>query len=139
MPNTEPDSAQVIALVAPFNNEGKILILKRSQSQHCGGLWSFPGGKIEPGEKPETAAKRELKEETGLTGSNWKCIGTHSHAYSDHLLHFFLFTCVCDTATAMETESSYIWARECELTDYPMPDANSELIKMLKTQAGTTV
>lgn len=63
-------------------------------------------------------------------------MGTHSFEYPDRLLHFFLFSCVCDTTTAMETESAYIWARDSELTDYPMPDANSELIKMLKTQAG---
>ncbi len=136
MPNTEPDSTQVIALIAPFNNEGKVLLLKREDAQHCGGLWSFPGGKIKAGEMPETAAKRELKEETGLTGSDWKYMGTHSFEYPDRLLHFFLFTCVCDTATVMETESAYIWARDNELTDYPMPDANSELIKMLKTEAG---
>jgi mutator protein MutT len=122
---------QSIALVAPVNSEGQILLLKRDDAQHCGGLWSFPGGKIKAGEKPEVAAKRELKEETGLTGSNWKYMGTHSHAYPDRLLHFYLFSCACDTATAMETASAYIWARECELTDYPMPDANYELISML--------
>jgi len=123
-------------LVAPLNSESHVLLLKRDEAQHCGGLWSFPGGKIEAGEKPETAAKRELKEETGLTGSGWTCIGTHSHAYPDRLLHFYLFTCICDTATAMESRSAYIWTRACELTDYPMPEANYELINMLKTKAG---
>ncbi len=108
-----------------------MLLLKRDDTQYCGGLWSFPGGKIIAGEKPETAAKRELKEETGLTGSGWQCMGTHSFAYHDRLLHFYLFACICDTATAMETESAYIWARDEELTDYPMPDANNELIKIL--------
>jgi len=123
---------QAIALVAALNSEGHVLLLKRDDAQHCGGLWSFPGGKIEAGETPETAAKRELKEETGLTASNWTCIGTDSHAYPDQRLYFFLFTCMCDTAAILETESAYIWVRERELTDYPMPDANSKLLSMLK-------
>ena len=123
---------QAIALVAALNSEGNVLLLKRDDTQHCGGLWSFPGGKIEAGEEPETAAQRELKEETGLTASNWKYIGTYSHAYPDQLLHFFLFTCVHDTAATLETESAYIWARESELTNYPMPDANSKLLSMLR-------
>ncbi len=136
MRNTEPDSTQTIALVAPMNSNGHVLLLKRNKDQHCAGLWSFPGGKFKAGEKPETAAKRELKEETGLIGSDWKYMGTHSFEYPDRQLRFFLFACVCDSATVMETESSYIWVKDSELTDYPMPGANRELIRMLKMEVG---
>jgi len=108
-----------------------VLLLKRQQHQHCAGLWSFPGGTVEACEQPRQAAIRELKEETGLCGRDWRCIGQYSHAYPDRLLHFLVYACVCDQLTLLHTESPHTWARPDSLTDYPMPEANADIINMI--------
>ena len=113
-----------------------MLLLKRNSDQHCGDLWSFPGGKIEAGETPKVAAKRELQEETGLEGYDWRFLGDSTFEYPDRLLHFLLFSCLCDNIESLESESTHLWAEFDQLSNYPMPAANEELINMLITKLG---
>jgi len=118
-------------LVAPFDKQGNLLLLKRDEQQHCGGLWSFPGGKVEIGEQAQQAAIRELKEETGLNAHGWHFIGQSSFTYPDRLLHFVLYACLCDNLTLLDTEAEYVWTNTDDLSNYPMPEANVDLINML--------
>lgn len=122
---------QSIALVALFDGNGHVLLLKRDAHQHCGGLWSFPGGKVEAGESPEQAARRELQEETGLSACDWRRLGEHCFSYADRTLHFTLFRCQCRDTNALQTESTHLWVRSDQLNDYPMPEANGTLVQML--------
>ncbi len=122
---------QVIVLVAAFNEAGEMLLLKRPEDVHCGGLWSFPGGKVEPGETPLAAALRELAEETGLAGTGWRCLGEHEHAYPDRRLHFHLFACRVDDAPA-QAESPWRWASLRRARTLPMPEANKYLLHFLQ-------
>ena len=122
---------QVIALVAAFNSNGELLLLKRPDDVHQGGRWSFPGGKVEEGETPLDCAVREFKEETGLTGKLWRHLGKASHSYDDRKLHFLFFICHCPDTSTLNSESPYAWADLNQLDDYPMPDANSKLLPML--------
>ncbi|MFQ5518438.1 MAG: (deoxy)nucleoside triphosphate pyrophosphohydrolase [Mariprofundus sp.] len=130
---------QIIALIVAFNNEGQVLLLKRDESQHCGGLWSFPGGKVEANESPKNAAKRELKEETGLIGSNWELLTTESFAYPDRRLHFHLFSCLCKHTAPLSCESPHTWAKADELSNYPMPEANKPFIDKVCFSTASTI
>lgn len=123
--------SQAIALVVPFNGDGDVLLLQRNSDAHCADLWSFPGGKIEPGESPKTAAIRELTEETGLEGSDWKFLGDSTFQYPDRLLHFFLFSCHCENIAQPETESDYNWFSLHELHSLEMPEANAALVDII--------
>jgi len=127
--------SQCIALVAAFNRAGQVLLLKRDEKQLCAGMWSFPGGKVEQGELAKAAAIRELKEETGLTGSDWQHLGAHCFTYPDRLLHFQLFSCVCDPLQNLSYESEHAWIGMDALEHYPMPAANSTLLPMLNGRA----
>jgi len=131
MPNTGPDTAQVIVLVAAFNDYKELLLLKRPNDVHQGGLWSFPGGKVETSETPLDAAVRELKEETGLSGKLWRHLGKASHGYDDRTLNFLFFVCTCPNTSTLNSESTHVWVKLNQLTDYPMPKANSKLTPML--------
>jgi len=122
---------QVIALVAAFNSNGEVLLLKRPEGVYQGGLWSFPGGKVEEDETPLDAAVREFKEETGLTGKLWRHLGKATHSYDDRTLHFLFFVCHCPDTSTLNSESASAWADLNQLDDYPMPDANSKLLPML--------
>jgi len=131
MPNTEPNSVQVIALVAVFNSDKELLLLKRPATVHQGGLWSFSGGKVESNETPLDAAVREMKEETGLSGKLWRHLDKVSHNYDDRTLHFLLFICHCPDVSGLDSESEYAWVKLNELDNFPMPEANSKLIPSL--------
>lgn len=131
MPNIEPDTSQVIALVAAFNDNKELLLLKRSNDVHQGGLWSFPGGKVETNETPLNAAIRELKEETGLTGKLWRHLGKASHSYDDRTLKFLFFVCNCPDISNLNSESPHAWVKLDQLDNFPMPEANSKLIPSL--------
>ncbi|MDQ6992174.1 MAG: (deoxy)nucleoside triphosphate pyrophosphohydrolase [Mariprofundus sp.] len=124
---------QAIALLALFNSCGQLLLLKRAKEQHCGGLWSFPGGKIEQGEAPLAAAIRELKEETGLTADDYRLLTQQSFTYPDRLLHFHLFSTRCLDLSGLNCESPHRWIYPKQLSQYPMPDANRELCKIVQT------
>ncbi len=130
MPNTAPE--QVIALVAAFNREHELLLLRRPDDVHQGGLWSFPGGKLEHNEMPLQAAVRELNEETGLSGIRWRHLGKASHVYDDAMtLHFLMFACFCPQTANIRGESPHVWTLRQRLSGYPMPAANDSLLPML--------
>ncbi len=122
---------QVIALVAAFNSNKELLLLKRPEEVHQGGLWSFPGGKVEGKEMPLDTAVRELKEETGLSGKLWRHLGKASHSYNDRELHFLFFICYCPDILSLNCESPHAWVDPGQLGHYPMPEANNKLVPML--------
>jgi len=128
--------SQAIVLIAPFDDKGNVLLLKRDEKAHCAGLWSFPGGKVEAGESSEDAAIRELKEETALSATGWKNLCQQSFEYPDRLLHFNLFICVCYDISPLNAESAYVWSAVDKLTDYPMPAANDLFIAALESTFG---
>jgi len=135
MPNIAPDTTakttQVIALTAAFNRSHELLLLKRPDDVHCGGLWSFPGGKVENNEMPLQAAVRELIEETHLKGTKWRHLGKYSHHYSEKTLHFLFFVCFCPDISNLLPESEHAWISRKKLATYPMPEANHAFISML--------
>jgi len=131
MPNTVLKKTQAITLVAAFNRQQELLLLKRPDDVHCGGLWSLPGGKVEVNEMSLDAAVRELQEESKLSGKLWRHLGKSSHSYTDRTLNFFLFVCYCPDIAHIQAESGHVWVKRDELVDYPMPEANQTLMKML--------
>ncbi|MBY5992130.1 8-oxo-dGTP diphosphatase MutT [Ferrimonas balearica] len=114
---------------------GKVLVAKRHKKQHQGGLWEFPGGKVEDGESPDRALCRELAEEVGLTPSCWQRFDTVTHDYGDRQvrLHTFLVTEFSGSASAKEGNPIQ-WAPLSELTALAMPEANRPLVKKLLSQ-----
>ncbi|HXH71682.1 MAG TPA: NUDIX domain-containing protein [Mariprofundaceae bacterium] len=123
---------QVIALVAAFDSSGELLLLRRPDDVHCGGLWSLPGGKVEDAETPLDTAARELQEETGLVGSYWRQLGRFRHDYPARCLNFFVFTCICRDLAGFSPESEAAWVPLADIGQYPMPEANAKLLPLLK-------
>lgn len=139
MPSTAPDYCQHIALAAVLNMEGEILLLERPMGASHGGLWSFPGGKVERGETPLAAACRELTEETGIAGVGWRLLGEGEYAYPNRRLYFHLFLCYCHDPAELICPEPYLWVAPERLKDYRMPQANIDLLNpMLIAHVGAT-
>ncbi|RME84946.1 MAG: NUDIX domain-containing protein [Zetaproteobacteria bacterium] len=117
-----------IALVAACDEEARILLLQRRPDQSFAGMWSLPGGKIEPGEAPLRAARRELWEETGLSGSSWRRLGVVRG--NKPYVRFYLFSCRV-TGDPPRPEARYRWAELQALSRLPMPPANEAIVHKL--------
>jgi 8-oxo-dGTP diphosphatase len=125
----------VVSAVALIDADGRVLLAQRPAGKAMAGLWEFPGGKVEPGETPETALVRELREELGID-TQASCLAPltfASHAYPDFHLLMPLFACRRWQGTVTPREGQRIaWARPAALRDYPMPPADLPLIPILR-------
>ncbi len=105
---------------------------ERGAAAHLGGLWEFPGGKIEPGEEPQSAALRELKEETGLEGATAEPLVVLVHSYPDRTvrLHAYL---IREPAGQVHVDGGrrWAWRPPAELASLPMPEANAAILRAL--------
>ena len=79
--------------------DGQVLIARRKPEKSLGGYWEFPGGKLEAEEGAETALVRELKEEMGMTLTNLRYYGSHTHQYDSFSIELFAYECEILTAT----------------------------------------
>jgi len=125
----------LVAAVALIDADGRVLISQRPMDKQLGGLWEFPGGKVEPGETPELALIRELREELGI--DTWKsCLAPltfASHSYEEFHLLMPLFACrKWDGIPTAQEGQTLAWVRPQNLRDYPMPPADIPLIPILR-------
>ena len=124
----------LVAAVALVDADGRVLISKRPDGKQFGGLWEFPGGKVEAGERPETALIRELKEELAIdvTESCLAPLTFASHAYVDFHLLMPLYVCRRWQGIARGAEGQDLaWVVPLKLRDYAMPPADAPLIPHL--------
>lgn len=125
----------LVAAVALVDPDGRVLIARRPAGKAMAGLWEFPGGKLGPGETPERALIRELREELGIDtrASCLAPVGFASHAYPDFHLLMPLFACRTWRGTVVPHEGQELaWVRPVRLGDYPMPPADGPLIPLLR-------
>jgi 8-oxo-dGTP diphosphatase len=125
----------LVSAVALIDADGRVLLAQRPEGKSMAGLWEFPGGKVEPGESPEAALIRELKEELDI--DTWQsCLAPltfASHAYPEFHLLMPLFACRKWEGVATPREGQTLaWVRPSALRDYPMPPADVPLIPILR-------
>jgi len=124
----------LVAAVALVDADGRVLISKRPEGKQLGGLWEFPGGKVEAWERPETALIRELKEELAIDVAE-SCLAPltfASHAYEDFHLLMPLYVCRRWKGQVVGAEGQEIaWVMPLRLRNYPMPPADIPLIPHL--------
>jgi len=124
----------LVAACALIDADGRVLIAQRPLGKAMAGLWEFPGGKVETGERPEQSLIRELKEELGIVVKE-ECLAPltfASHRYDDFHLLMPLYVCRRWEGIVTAREAQKLkWVRVNTLRDYPMPPADEPLIPHL--------
>lgn len=131
MPNIEPNSSGVVHVAVGVINDtrGQILLARRSAHQHQGGLWEFPGGKIEPGESPEQGLARELHEELGIEALRCEPLIQIPHHYPDKsvVLHVWRVTAFKGEPQGREGQP-LLWVQPEQLPNFEFPPANHPIV-----------
>ena len=125
----------LVAACALVDADGRVLIAQRPAGKDMEGLWEFPGGKMEPGERPEETLIRELAEELSIAVKE-ACLAPltfASHSYETFHLLMPLYICRRWDGTVTAREHKALkWVRPNELRNYPMPPADLPLIPVLR-------
>ena len=125
----------LVAACALIDADGRVLLAQRPAGKAMAGLWEFPGGKVEPGERPEATLIREFQEEIGISVKE-ACLAPltfASHAYDDFHLLMPLYICRRWDGLVNAREGQQLaWVRANKLRDYPMPPADLPLIPHLE-------
>lgn len=120
---------RVVAAVI-HNDRGEVLIARRPEHKHQGGLWEFPGGKVEEGESADHALVRELGEELGITPSLYRPLLTVEHHYPDKAVRLEVWRVTAFTGEAHGAEGQPVsWVPVRQLAEFDFPEANAPIIK----------
>lgn len=129
----------LVVAVALVDADNRVLIAERPPGKTLAGLWEFPGGKVDEGERPEAALIRELDEELGIKVKE-ACLAPltfASHAYPDFHLLMPLYVCRRWEGFVRSREGQALkWVRARDLRSYPMPAADEPLIPPLMELLG---
>jgi 8-oxo-dGTP diphosphatase len=127
-----------VVAAALVDADGRVLLQRRAQGRPMAGLWEFPGGKVEPGERPETALVRELGEELGIA-ADAASLAPAAFASADspagdggHML-LLLYLCRSWRGVPRPLDAAELkWVRRGEMSALPMPPADAPLIRPLE-------
>jgi len=116
---------------------GRVLLTQRAEGRHLGGLWEFPGGKLERGESPEEALVRECQEECGIEIAVADILDVTFYRYADNdvLLLFYRCSIVSGEVRHLQVED-HAWVAPEELARYDLPPADARIIARIRSLTG---
>ncbi|MFB2881744.1 8-oxo-dGTP diphosphatase MutT [Floridanema aerugineum] len=124
---------KIIGVAVIWNEQGKILIDRRRPEGLMGGLWEFPGGKLEPGETVQDCIKREIQEELAIKVEIGDHLITIDHTYSQFHVTLNVYHCRHESGEPQPIECDEIrWVTVDELPSYEFPIANLQIIQALR-------
>ncbi len=129
----------LVVACALIDSEARVLLAERPTGRPMAGLWEFPGGKVEEGERPEQTLIRELREELGIgVEEPWLSpLAFASHTYSAFHLLMPLYACRRWSGAVDPKEGQRVaWVGPDEIDSYKMPDADLPLLPHLKAILG---
>jgi A/G-specific adenine glycosylase len=126
-------------VVGVVYHQGRMLITQRKPDGLLGGLWEFPGGKIQQGESPADACVREIREETGIPVRIVSHLCQVKHAYTHFKIQMQVFICHAHSgAVQLNGPVDFRWITPEDMDQYPFPAANHKFMGLLKS-TGTKI
>jgi 8-oxo-dGTP diphosphatase len=124
---------KIIGVAVIWNEKQQLLIDRRRIGGTLGGLWEFPGGKLEKGETIETCIEREIKEEIGIAVEVGKHLISIDHTYTHLHVTLTVHHCRYLSGCPQPIECEEVrWVAVGELNQYLFPPANEQIIAVLR-------
>lgn len=115
-----------------YGKNGQVLIAKRADHLHKGGLWEFPGGKVDEGESARQALVRELREELAIETTACQPFMEIHHDYPDKQVHLDFWKVTGFEGDPVGNEGQPIeWVATEKLMNYPFPEANQPVVESI--------
>ena len=131
----EPLPHKEIGVAVIYNEQGLILIDRRLAGGSFGGLWEFPGGKVEAGETVPDCIRREILEELGIPIEVREHLLTLTHTYRSFRITLHVYLCLHQIGEPQALQCQEIrWVTLEEIDQFQFPEANSHIITALKTR-----
>ena len=114
---------------------GRVLVAQRPAHKHLGGKWEFPGGKVEPGEGPEVALVREIREELGCDIFIRRALPRFTHDYGTVVIEMIPFVCElapCSPPPLTHEHAALAWADVGDLKNYDLAPADWPVLPHLR-------
>ena len=128
----KPEVPHYTVTAAVLRRRGRVLLAKRPASGLLGGMWEFPGGKVEAGESLPSALEREIREELGVKIRIGEAFGVYHHAYTHFRITLHAFLCDPAGGEPQPVEADEIrWVKPAELADYPMGKVDRQIARKL--------
>lgn len=131
----EKSPTMVVVAAALVGGDGSVLLQQRAPGRDMAGLWEFPGGKIDAGERPEDALVRELREELGIEADASSLVPMTFASADNGDRHMLLLLYLCRDWDGMPEAldaAALAWVRPAEMAALPMPPADEPLVEILK-------
>lgn len=122
---------QLDVAIAILLHQDKVLVGWREAKQHQGNKHEFPGGKVEQGETPLAACRREIFEEVGVGIQDWHAFDYIQHEYDDIVVKLHLFHAVVPNELLNEIQQPWAWYTRQQLLNLNFPKANQSIVKRL--------
>lgn len=128
----------VVVAAAVLRHEGRILLTRRMAGAHLGGLWEFPGGKVEAGEDPEATVVRECREECGLEIVVDDILDVTFHRYPEKAVLLLFYACrLVRGEVEHRGVADHAWVAPGELRAYPLPPPDERVVAKIERQSSS--